>query len=166
MAYVIDHKTLEYKKRQSPIPEFSWKTSPKLSEMMQSKHLHFDIRQLGPDKYSYPYHSHRNAEELFVILSGKAMLRTPDGFEEVKQGDMIFFEIGDGGAHQLHNHTEEVCTYIDIRTKTAIDVCDYPDSDKVNIVQYGEIFERKTRVDYYKGEDGVAGRWPVYKLPD
>lgn len=62
----------------------------RLAEVANSKHLVFDIRSLDPDKYSFPYHFHRNAEEIFVILAGKAMLRTPEGFTEVSEGDVIF----------------------------------------------------------------------------
>ena len=99
MARIFNEKSLSYELRQSPIPEFAWHTSPKLAEIAKSKHLQFDIRSLDPGKYSYPYHFHRNAEELFVILSGKVMLRTPDEFVELCEGDIVFFEIGSNGAH-------------------------------------------------------------------
>jgi uncharacterized cupin superfamily protein len=150
--------TFELKK--SPIPEFAWHTSPKLSEMAGSKHLHFDIRQLDPGKYSYPYHFHRNAEEIFVILSGKVMLRTNGGYEELSEGDMAFFEMGPDGAHQLYNHSQSECRYIDIRTEAGIDICEYPDSGKVNILPYQEIYETKNKADYFKGEDKVKDKWP------
>lgn len=77
---------ITFELNKSSIPEFAWYKSPKLSELVQSKHLHFDIKRLEPGKYSYPYHFHRNAEEVFVILSGKAILRTDKGFEELKEG--------------------------------------------------------------------------------
>jgi uncharacterized cupin superfamily protein len=82
---------LEFKTRQSPIPEFSWKTSPRLAKLVKAENFEFDIRSLDPDRFSFPYHFHRNAEELFLIISGKAMLRTPDGFTEVNKNDVIFF---------------------------------------------------------------------------
>jgi len=71
MAHKFNEKDIEFKLKQSPIPEFSWHTSPKLAEIVKSKHLQFDIRSLDPGKYSYPYHFHRNAEEIFVVLSGR-----------------------------------------------------------------------------------------------
>lgn len=157
--YTMDEMTFELKK--SPVHEFAWHTSAKLSEIAQSKHLHFDMRQLDPDKYSYPYHFHRNAEEIFVVLSGKAMLRTPNSYVELAQGDMVFFEMGPSGAHQLFNHTQEKCRYIDIRTEAGIDICEYPDSGKVNILPYQEVYETKDRVDYFKGEDKVRDKWPA-----
>lgn len=161
MARIFNTKDLPLKLRNSPVPEFSWHTSPNLAELAKSKHLHFDIRSLDPDKYSYPYHFHRNAEEMFVILSGKATLRGPDGFVEISCGDIVFFEMGAEGAHQLYNHTEHPCVFLDIRTNPGLDVCEYPDSGKINILPSREIFNAADQVDYYGGEDKVAQKWPA-----
>jgi uncharacterized cupin superfamily protein len=160
MAHIFNAKNLPFKLRQSPVPEFSWHTSPKLAELVKSKCLHFDVRSLDPGKYSYPYHFHRNAEELFVILSGKVMLRTPGQFTELTEGNIVFFEMGPEGAHQLYNHTEHPCCFLDIRTAADIDVCEYPDSGKINILPYQEIYQAKDKVDYYKGENHVSENWP------
>jgi uncharacterized cupin superfamily protein len=43
-------------------------------------------------------------------------LRTPDGLEALTTGDVVFFEMGESGAHQFYNHSLEPCTYLDIRT--------------------------------------------------
>ena len=161
MAQIFNEKNLPFELKQSPIPEFSWHTSPKLAEIVKSKHLQFDIRSLDPGKYSYPYHFHRNAEEIFVILSGKVMLRTPDEFVELAEGDIVFFEIGPKGAHQLYNHTEQACRFLDIRTDIGLDVCEYPDSGKINILPQREVYQKEDAVDYYKGEDKVNEKWPA-----
>lgn len=160
MSQIFSEKKMSFELRESPIPEFAWHTSPKLAKIAKSKHLQFDMRSLDPGKYSYPYHFHRNAEEIFVILSGKATLRTPDDFVEVSEGDIIFFEMGPSGAHQLYNHTEQPCRFLDIRTDVGFDVCEYPDSGKVNILPYREIYQMEDKVDYYKGEDRVREKWP------
>ena len=159
MAHIFNEANITYELKQSPIPEFTYHTSQKLSELVKSKHLNFHVRLLDPGKYSGPYHFHRNAEEIFIILSGKVMLRTPKEFLELNEGDIIFFEIGDMGAHQLYNHTGDPCRYLDIRTETELDICEYPDSNKINIVQNQELYERNTRVDYYKGEENVKDKW-------
>lgn len=159
MANIFNEKNVTYELKQSPIPEFAWHSSEKLAEVVKSKHLHFDIRSLDPGKYSYPYHFHRNAEEIFVVLAGKAMLRTPDGYVELIEGDITFFEIGPKGAHQLFNHTEHPCKYLDIRTNNGIDICEYPDSGKINILPYQEVYQSQDKVDYYKGEDSVTEKW-------
>lgn len=106
------------------------------------------------------YHFHRASEELFMILSGEATLRSPEGFQKVVQGDIIFFEEGPSSAHQLYNHGDSPCVYLDLRTTFSIDVCEYPDSGKVNILPFLEVFESSSKVDYYKGEKNVARKWP------
>jgi len=95
-----------------------------------------------------------------VILSGEATLRSPEGFQKVSEGDVVFFEEGAKGAHQLYNHSDSPCIYLDVRTMIGIDVCDYPDSGKVNILPYRNIFENSSSVDYYKGEENAAEKWP------
>jgi uncharacterized cupin superfamily protein len=160
MAQIFNEKELSFELRQSPIPEFAWHTSPKLAEIVKAKHLQFDVRSLDPGKYSYPYHFHRNAEELFVILSGKATLRTPEEFVILSEGDIVFLEIGPKGAHQLYNHTEEPCRFLDIRTVIGLDVCEYPDSGKINILPYQEVYQSEDKIDYYKNEDSISEKWP------
>lgn len=123
------------------------------------KHLNFDMRLLNPGEYSAPYHSHRYAEELFMLLSGSATLRTPEGLETVEAGDIIFFELGENGAHQLYNHTGEPCTYLDIRTYIGYDVCDYPDSNKILLFPSREIYKKETQVKYFEGEESVKEKW-------
>jgi hypothetical protein len=45
--------------------------------MQNTSNSTYDL--LDPGKFSFPYHFHRAAEELFVILSGEAILRFPEG---------------------------------------------------------------------------------------
>jgi uncharacterized cupin superfamily protein len=161
MPTIFNALKLEFKQKDAPLPEFSWKTSPRLAKLVKSEDFQFDIRSLDPGRFSFPYHFHRNAEELFVILSGKAMLRSPDGFTELGPNDVIFFEKGLNGAHQLYNHGEAACVYLDLRTTVGIDICEYPDSGKINILPYFEVFEGSAKVDYYKGEDDVRAKWPA-----
>ena len=151
---------IEQKKNNSPIPDFAWKSSLPLGEISESKYLHFDIKSLLPGKFSYPYHFHRNAEELFVILEGKATLRSKNGYQTIQKGDVVFFEEGPSGAHQLYNHSDDPFTYVDLCTKANVDVCEYPDSGKVNILPAMDIFEKGSKVSYYDGEDGVKSKWP------
>jgi uncharacterized cupin superfamily protein len=161
MAHVFKSNEIQLQLKQSPVPEFSWHTSPDLSDLAGSKNLNFYVRSLDPGKYSYPYHSHRNSEELFVVLSGKAMLRTPEGFRELEEGDIAFFEMGNAGAHQLYNHTEQPFIYLDLGTKSGIDVCDYPDTGKTGILPYRELYKKTGRADYFEGEENVSDKWPA-----
>ncbi len=160
MPRIFKIPQVELQTKESPLPAFAWKTSARLANLVGAKHLQFDIRSLDPGKFSFPYHFHRNAEELFLILSGKATLRSPDGYKELEEGDLVFFEMEASGAHQMYNHTDSPCLYLDIRTTVGIDVCEYPDSNKVNILPYMEVYEKASRADYYRGEEDVESRWP------
>lgn len=160
MPKIFNVKNISFEKTKSRLPEFLWHTSPRLADLSDAKHLQFDIRSLDPGKFSFPYHFHRAAEELFLILSGEATLRTPEGFQKVSQDDIVFFEEGAKGAHQLYNHSDLPCVYLDVRTTPGIDVTEYPDSGKVNILPERQIFESSSSVDYFRGEENVAAKWP------
>ena len=151
---------IELKKNQSSINDFSWKASLPLGKISKSKYLHYDIKSLLPGKFSYPYHFHRNAEELFMILEGEGTLRSPEGYQTISKGDIIFFEEGFSGAHQLYNHSDDNLIYLDLCTKANIDVCEYPDSEKINILPAMDIFQEGSKVPYYTGEDDVKNKWP------
>jgi len=131
----------------------------RIKKGLNPENLNFDLRQLNPDQYSVPYHFHRYAEELFMIISGSATLRTPNGLEIVNSGDLIFFEKGKTGAHQLYNHTTETCVYLDIRTYIGYDVAEYPDSNKILIAPSREIFELVSQVSYFDGETKIKDKW-------
>ena len=160
MPLIFKPSEIELEKNCSAIPHFPWKASQPLEDISRSKYLHFDIKSLFPGKFSYPYHFHRNAEELFIILKGEATLRSPQEYKTISKGDIIFFEEGPSGTHQIYNHSDEQFVYIDIRTKASIDVCEYPDSGKINILPAMDIFEEGSKVSYYTGEAGVRDKWP------
>jgi uncharacterized cupin superfamily protein len=131
----------------------------RINKGVNPENLNFDLRQLNPDQYSAPFHFHRYAEELFLIISGSATLRTPNGLEIVNCGDLIFFEKGETGAHQLYNHTTEPCVYIDVRTYIGYDVVEYPDSDKILIAPSFEIFNKGSQASYFDGETKIKDKW-------
>jgi uncharacterized cupin superfamily protein len=160
MPRIFKLNDISMEKNNSIISEFSWKSSPPLADISNSKYLHFDIRSLPPGKFSYPYHFHRNAEELFIIFEGEATLRSPKGFNKLTKGDVIFFEEGPCGTHQLYNHGKSDCIYLDIRTRANVDVCEYPDSRKINILPPLDIFKESSKVPYYTDEEHVREKWP------
>ena len=100
----------------------------------EAKGCYANLIKLPPKKAGFPYHYHSINEESFFILSGKGLLRTPEGEQEVTSGDSIFFPTGETGAHQLTNLSEtEPLLYLDFDTFHYPEVCFYPDSGKVGI---------------------------------
>ena len=160
MATILKSDQREFQENPNKIDNFRIFTDiSRAKKRINPQNLNFDLRQLNPGQYSAPYHFHRYAEELFMIISGSATLRTPNGLEIVNSGDMIFFESGETGAHQLYNHTTDHCTFLDIRTFIGFDVCEYPDSNKLLIAPTYEIFDKDSQVSYFQGEDNIIEKW-------
>ena len=94
-----------------------------------------------------------------MIISGSSTLRTSNGLEIVDTGDLIFFEMGETGTHQLYNHTTEICVYLDIRTFIGYDVCEYPDSNKLLLAPTFELFNKDSKLKYFEGEENIQSKW-------
>ena len=164
MATILKKELREFKEEQNKIDNFRlYSDVSRKIQGVKPQNLNFDLRLLNPGQFSAPYHFHRYAEELFLILSGSMTLRTPSGLELVESGDLIFFEMGETGAHQFYNHGTEPCTYLDVRTFIGYDVCEYPDSGKILLAPSYEIFSKDTLSGYFEGEDQVVDKWKHLK---
>lgn len=164
MATILKSKEREFIEDPNKVDNFRILSDvSRLKNGIQPQNLNFDLRQLNPGQYSTPYHFHRFAEELFMIVSGSATLRSTNGLEVVQTGDLLFFEMGETGAHQLFNHTTEPCIYLDIRTYMGYDVAEYPDSNKLFIAPSREIFKKDAVVNYFEGEQNIQEKWEQLK---
>ena len=113
------------------------------------------IYEIPPQKSAYPYHYHTMNEEIFYIISGQGVLRTPDGERAVSPGDLLFFPANERGAHKLTNTSEtENLVYLDVDTANPLDISVYPDSGKIGVWGMGvnKVFKAVDEVDYYDGE--------------
>jgi uncharacterized cupin superfamily protein len=160
MATILKSNQREFKEEPNKIDNFRlFSDVSRINKGIKPQNLNFDLRQLNPGQYSAPYHFHKFTEELFMIIAGSATLRTPGGLEVVDDGDLIFFEMGKEGSHQLYNHTTEPCLYLDIRTFIGYDVCEYPDSNKILIAPSFEIFNKDSKLKYFEGEENIQDKW-------
>jgi len=108
---------------------------------------------------AYPYHFHYADEEIVIVLSGRPSLRTPEGTRELETGEVVHFPLGEEGAHQILNESEETATFLAISSSGRPDIVVYPDADKIGI---GErlpkggglrgFFRREDSVGYFEGE--------------
>ncbi len=163
MPAFFNSEELEFKRDKFNSSKFDLLTAlPNLGKRVDAKHLVFDVRKLNPGCLSFPYHFHRNAEELMMIVSGSMAVRSPQGFRIVGRGEIVFMEKGATGAHQFYNHTEAACTYLDVKSLLGLDIVEYPDSGKIMISPPGEAFEKKDRTDYLKGEKNAKGVWKEF----
>ena len=164
MAKILKGVDREFKEDANKIDNFRlFSDISRIKNGINPKYLNFDLRQLNPGQFSAPFHFHRFAEELFMVISGSMTLRTLDKLDKVETGDLIFCETGESGAHQFYNHSTEPCIYLDIRTFIGHDICEYPDSEKLFIAPSFEIFEKKSNVGYFKGEQNILEKWNTLK---
>lgn len=115
---------------------------------------------LPPGQVAYPYHFHLAEEEVLVLLTGTPALRTPTGWRRLAAGDVLRFEPGEAGAHQLVNDTDADVTFLAISTHGTPDVVIYPDEGKISPAQrltdsdgIKMYFKIDDQVDYW---DGIA----------
>jgi uncharacterized cupin superfamily protein len=160
MATVFKSEKREFREDPNKIDNFRLFSDVSIkNQVVKPKNLNFDLRLLNPGQFSAPFHFHRFAEELFMVISGSMTLRTPEGFEIVTGGDLIFFEMGETGAHQFYNHTLEPVTYLDIRSYIGCDLCEYPDSEKILIAPSFEIYRKDSKSAYFEGEEDILEKW-------
>lgn len=115
--------------------------------------------EVPPGETAYPYHFHYADEELVIVLSGRPSLRTPEGTRELEEGEALRFPLGEAGAHQILNRTDETVIFLAISSHGRPDVVVYPDSDKIGVGErlpkgggLRAFFRRGDAVDYFLGE--------------
>jgi uncharacterized cupin superfamily protein len=115
-----------------------------------------ELTRIPPGSTNWPYHAHAAQWELYVVLSGRGLVRTPEGESEIVAGDC--FACPPGEPHQIRNPGEEDLVYYVIADNPPVEVSQYPDSGKVSLKQcvngkfQRNIFEMN-EVDYFKGEE-------------
>lgn len=128
-----------------------------------SEKLGASIWELPPGQAAYPYHWHLTEEELLVVLQGTPHLRTPEGWRELAEGEVVAFLRGEEGGHQVMNRTDDTVRFLAFSTQPGPDIVMYPDSGKVGAFErrpdgggFHELFRVEDAVDYYDGETPPA----------
>jgi len=94
-----------------------------------------NFMELEPGNYAYGYHYHEANEEVFYIISGTGIVRTPKGEITVNAGDAITFPAGADGAHVIRNGSEtETLVYIDFGAVTVPEIVHLPDFGKLMVI--------------------------------
>jgi uncharacterized cupin superfamily protein len=121
--------------------------------------LGVSLWELPPGEAAYPYHFHLAEEELLLVLAGSPSLRTPEGWSELVEGDLVSFPRGEDGAHQLVNRGDGPVRLLAVSTNGEPDVVLYPDSGKVGAAERRPdgsglrlFFRTADEVDYWLGE--------------
>jgi uncharacterized cupin superfamily protein len=115
--------------------------------------------EVPPGEAAYPFHYHLADEELVIVVRGRPTLRTADGLRELEEGEVIRFALGDDGAHQIINRSQDTVTFLALSSHGHPDVVVYPDSDKLGMGErlpkgggLRAFFQREDAVDYWHRE--------------
>jgi uncharacterized cupin superfamily protein len=115
------------------------------------------VYELAPGDRLWPYHAHHANEEWLLVLRGTPTLRTPEGEQDLREGDVTCFRRGKGGAHQLSNRTASAIRVLMLGTLVAPDIIEYPDSGKIGLddaTGEGYFMGRPgPELDYWDGEE-------------
>ena len=89
------------------------------------------LYELEPGDRLWPYHTHHANEEWLIVVGGTPTLRTPDGEQELREGDVVCFRRGPEGAHQVSNRTDGPVRVLMLSTLLAPEIVEYLDTGKV-----------------------------------
>jgi uncharacterized cupin superfamily protein len=103
-----------------------------------------------------PYH-YEYEEEWLVVLDGNVLMRTSEGEEELKRGELVCFAPGPQGAHKVSNKGERPARIMMFSSAHEPAVAVYPDSNKLGVWPGNPTDNVMLRrgdgnVDYWDGE--------------
>src|SRR5947208_3230276 len=100
---------------------------------------HTDAELIGASMYEVepgnkqgPFHTHHANEEWAIVLRGEPTLRTHEGEQQLRQGDVVAFPRGKEGAHQIRNDTDAPVRVLMLSTLIAPDIVEYLDTGKIS----------------------------------
>jgi uncharacterized cupin superfamily protein len=114
------------------------------------------LYEIEPGDRLWPYHTHHANEEWLVVVKGEPTLRTPDGEQQLREGDVACFVRGADGAHQVSNRTDSPVRVFMLSTMIAPEIIEYLDTGKVGTrdARGSRLFLSKPgpNEDYWEGE--------------
>jgi uncharacterized cupin superfamily protein len=131
----------------------------RIGYQLGSERIGLSLWEVEPGQAAYPYHFHLTEEELVIMLDGDLTLRTVDGHRMLEPGEVVRFERGRGGGHQLINNSDAPARFLSTSTNGEPDIVLYPDSGKIGAAErlpHGGgmklYFREQDAVDYHEGE--------------
>ncbi len=126
---------------------YRWR-SARAGKAMGAEGIGASLYELEDGQRSFPYHFHHGNEEWLIVVAGSPVARTPDGERVLREGDVLCFPVGPGGAHQVTGPG----TILIISTVRVPEAVEYPDSGKIAVRPPGKVFRIADSVDYWDGE--------------
>jgi uncharacterized cupin superfamily protein len=143
-------------------PGFTYRRA-RLGRQAGAQRLGASLYELPPGNATFPYHAHTANEELLIVHRGRPSLRTPGGWRDLDEGDVVSFPTGPDGAHQVANRTDETVRFLVVSEMNSPEVSFYPDTGRVGALErapgsppdpdeFTGFFRRDEATDYWEGE--------------
>jgi uncharacterized cupin superfamily protein len=142
-------------------PGFTYRRA-RLGRQAGSERLGASLFELQPGQAQFPMHYHLGNEELLVV-TGTPTLRTPDGDRDLLEGEVVALPVGERGAHQVVNRTEEPVRVLIVSEMVGPDIVVRPESGKLSA--FGrppgspddegmhQVFFLRDAVEFWDGEE-------------
>ncbi len=142
-------------------------STAQIGRPLGAKKLGYNLSSVPPGKAAYPFHCHRENEEMFLILKGSGEVRIGEAVFRIREGDIVACPPGGPEtAHQIKNTGSVELRYLAVSTRLGPEICEYPDSGKFGV--YAELAPEKDGkpsyfyfmgrqdmvLDYWAGEGG------------
>ena len=88
-----------------------------------------NLMRLPPGAWSSQRHWHSAEDEFVWVVSGEVTLVTDEGEQILRAGDCATFAKNQPNGHHLINNSGAVATVLEVGTRSATDICEYPDID-------------------------------------
>jgi uncharacterized cupin superfamily protein len=127
-----------------------------------AERLGASLYELPPGQAPFPLHYHLGNEEMLIVLRGTPSLRTLAGERRLSEGEVVAFPVGEQGAHQVVNRTNEPVRVLIVSEMIAPEVVVRPESGKLSA--FGRppggrgkgmhrVFFERDEVPFWEGEE-------------
>ena len=130
----------------------------RIGRQLGSERIGASFWELPPGEAAYPYHYHLAEEELLIVVAGRPSLRTPNGWRDLDEGEAVSFPVGERGAHQIVNRTEEPVRFLAVSNQQP-DIVIRPDSGTLGAFERRpgggglyKHFRLGDAIEYFEGE--------------
>jgi len=97
-----------------------------------AERLGASVYELPPGQAPFPLHYHLGNEELLIVLRGTPSLRSLDGERRLAEGEVVAFPVGERGAHQVVNGSDEPVRILLVSEMNSPDVVVRPEAGNVS----------------------------------
>ena len=113
-----------------------------------------ELNRVPAGKSNFPFHAHSAQWEMYLIVSGKAVVRHKDGETDVVEGDVFIFRPDE--PHQITNSGDSDLLYYVVADNPIGESGQYPDSNKWKVNKTSpadRVVIKGNETDYFDGEE-------------